>query len=454
MTGRSSPYESNRFCGTSLCTYPSHVSLSARKTCNTRKIRTTPDDGCTYFYLESNTDAPNVEPKPSSATIREGQKRRFSALQDLKDVLRDDTNITHYGMDCNITKPDFPRISIDFEYVPANKHKLLTGTSGSTEEQSYGSILFGNANVEEQARHSSYGTDDLDPRDITGSNFSFCTFSGYVSDFPRFKTLDNFTISTFSCLNTGGILPGISNLDTLGKFDATVTHCSISLASAEYVNKGFGNEPADDAFSSEQGNAISAEHVNLRPLRIIDQSVYNYSYTAKSVGGPSNNFTIGPKTMQYLAEMIEDNLSSGNAKDFLLQRSNGNWSVVVEDITKVTGDFLRSSGNRDADRNKGKAWGPQPFIEVKWVWLILPLSLIVLSVGFLTLTVVQSRKKTYLYKTSVLAATLHGLEGWNAEEMRVSGEKVSGKDLVEMAKGMKAQFMSEEGESVRVVRRS
>lgn len=158
--------------------------------------------------------------------------------------------------------------------------------------------------------------------------------------------------------------------------------------------------------------------------------------------------------MAHLVGMIEDNLSSGNMKDFLLQRSNGSWSVVIEDITKVVGDFLRSSGNSDAEYTYGKAWGQQPFIEVKWVWLILPLSLIVLSVGFLTFTVISSRKKTYLYKTSVLAATLHGLEGWNAEEMRSSGERVSGKDIAEMAKGMKAQFMTEEGESVRFVRKS
>lgn len=449
MTGRSSPYESNRVCGTSLCTYPSYVSLSARNNCDTRKIRTTSDYGCTYYYLESNKE-PNDTLTTLGVSLREQSKRHFNHLQDLKDVLRDDGITPFYGMECNITKPDFPRIFIDFTYDPETKIRNLIGASGSSEE-----IVFGNAEVNEERFHRGFGTDDLYPSNITGSNFSFCTSRRKKWIEPLYQTLDNFTLSTFSCLDTDGLLSGISNLDSLGEFGATVTHCNISLASAEYVNNDYGNEPGDDAFRSAQENATSAEHVNLRPLRIIAGPINDkYEDVAKSVGGPSSNFTIGPRPMIHLAGLIEDNLSSDNAKDFLLQRSNGNWSVVIEDITKVAGDFLRSSGNSDADNIPGKAWGPQPFIEVKWAWLILPLSLIVLSVGFLTLTVVQSRKKTYLYKTSVLAATLHGLEGWNAEEMRVSGEKVSGKDLVEMAKGMKAQFMSEEGESVRFVRRS
>jgi hypothetical protein len=129
--------------------------------------------------------------------------------------------------------------------------------------------------------------------------------------------------------------------------------------------------------------------------------------------GLHETFAIRPHPRQYLANMVDETLYSDNAQNFLLQRHNGSegWPAVIRDIGNVAGEYIRSSDSPDARIARGKAWAPQPFFDVEWAWLSLPIILLVLAVVFLGLTAVQSRRKPYLYKSSVLAATLLGLEG-------------------------------------------
>lgn len=50
----------------------------------------------------------------------------------------------------------------------------------------------------------------------------------------------------------------------------------------------------------------------------------------------------------------------------------------------------------------GKAWTVQSFVHVRWLWLILPGALVVLSTGFLVTTIVHTRNQ-YIWKSSPLA---------------------------------------------------
>lgn len=51
---------------------------------------------------------------------------------------------------------------------------------------------------------------------------------------------------------------------------------------------------------------------------------------------------------------------------------------------------------------QGKAWAVQSFVHVRWLWLILPGALVVLSTGFLITTIVHTRNQ-YIWKSSPLA---------------------------------------------------
>ena len=73
-------------------------------------------------------------------------------------------------------------------------------------------------------------------------------------------------------------------------------------------------------------------------------------------------------------------------------------------------------GNSAAINNTSSAFGPDIFVAVRWAWLAYPLALLVYSTLFLTLTVFGSRRRSYLFKNSILAVLVHGLEGWNATD--------------------------------------
>lgn len=56
----------------------------------------------------------------------------------------------------------------------------------------------------------------------------------------------------------------------------------------------------------------------------------------------------------------------------------------------------------------GTAWTVQSFVHVRWLWLILPASLVALSTAFLILTVVHTRNQ-YIWKSSPLALLFSNL---------------------------------------------
>lgn len=447
-------YVSNNVCEASLCTYPNHVSLSAQTRCETEEILTTSEFGCAYYVWRSSAQL-NTTLKTLWIDDDEHHTERFTDFQMFKDAVGQGSGWFKYGMNCTIEKPDFPSLYIDYEYIPQIQSQNLSGRGEEHElpfaESNYvaaRTTAFGSTAFLQQKSNSYFGTGTLEPANITGSPFSFCTSRRYGNVSDRFRTLDDYTLGTFSCLDTDDVLRGIANLDTFGKFNATVTRCSISLASAEFTNgPGYpGLEP---------GGATPAERSTLRPLSTTKKGTAENSLEDLAESdGLNKTFAIRPYPMIYLAGMIDSTLYSDNAQDFLLQHRNitGNWSAVIEDIAKVAGEYIRSSDNPDARNVTGMAWTPQPYIQVRWEWLTLPFLLVVLSVAFFTLTAVQSRTKPYLYKTSVLAATMHGLEGWNVEEMRRNGERGTGKKLAERAKTMEVRLVSEEDGKLRFVR--
>ncbi len=58
----------------------------------------------------------------------------------------------------------------------------------------------------------------------------------------------------------------------------------------------------------------------------------------------------------------------------------------------------------------GTVWSDRSFVDVRWPWIALPLSLNLLGIMFLVLSIVYTNKqKLPLWKSSLLAITYHGL---------------------------------------------
>ena len=448
-------YVSNNVCEESLCTYPDHVSLSAQSKCETQEITTTSESGCAYYVWRSSEQL-NTTLKTLWIDDDEHHTERYTDFERFKVAVGEGSGWFKYGMNCTIERQDFPSLYIDYEYIPQIQQQNLSGHGeehylpfAESNSVAARTTAFGSSTDFLQQKSNSYfGTGTLEPSNITGSPFSFCTSRRYGSVNDKFRTLDDYTLGTYTCLDTADVLPGIANLDTFGRFNATITHCSISLASADFTNR-------PDYAGLRPGGATPAEKSLLRPLTATKRGTpENNSEDVAESTGLNHTFAIRPYPLIYLAGMIDSTLYSDNAQDFLLQHraASGTWASVVAHIASVAGEYMRSADNPDARNVTGMAWTPRPYIQVRWEWLTLPFLLVALSVAFFSLTAAQSRTKPYLYKTSVLAATMHGLEGWSVEEMRGNGERGTGKNLAERAKTMQVRLVSEEDGALRFVR--
>lgn len=65
----------------------------------------------------------------------------------------------------------------------------------------------------------------------------------------------------------------------------------------------------------------------------------------------------------------------------------------------------------------GTAWTDQSFVHVRWLWLILPGSLVALSLAFLVITIIHTRNQ-YIWKSSPLALLFSDLQVDEASTMR------------------------------------
>jgi hypothetical protein len=119
----------------------------------------------------------------------------------------------------------------------------------------------------------------------------------------------------------------------------------------------------------------------------------------------------------------------------------------------VATDYMRSNGNEGVANQLGEVYDHVQFFEVQWGWLVVPLRLVLMSFGFLIGTAVYSSRKPYLFKSSILAALLYGLEGWQLTEIyTVAGGRETEADLVKIANGVKASLVSSDDREVRYVR--
>jgi hypothetical protein len=65
----------------------------------------------------------------------------------------------------------------------------------------------------------------------------------------------------------------------------------------------------------------------------------------------------------------------------------------------------------------GTAWTMESYVHVRWLWMILPIALVVLSLVFLIITVFHTRKQ-YIWKSSPLALLFSDLRIDGAEPLR------------------------------------
>ena len=87
-------------------------------------------------------------------------------------------------------------------------------------------------------------------------------------------------------------------------------------------------------------------------------------------------------------------------------------------------------------------------IHVRWPWMILPASLVLLSAMFLIVSMAMATRECRGWKSSVLPGFYHGLSGWEARELHTRDIE----DMERSAKGMWVRLGDDEEGSAKLLR--
>ena len=124
---------------------------------------------------------------------------------------------------------------------------------------------------------------------------------------------------------------------------------------------------------------------------------------------------------------------------------SGKLSEIVDDVARSMSAFIQN--NHATSAVTGFQSHVETYIEVRWLWLILPITTIFLAFLFLALTMyVSSRHTTNPWKSSILPVIFHGLHDTHTRPEIRTEKHLSGMQRV--AKDVKVSFRPTQDDKV------
>ncbi|KAI1145894.1 hypothetical protein F4825DRAFT_442437 [Nemania diffusa] len=229
-----------------------------------------------------------------------------------------------------------------------------------------------------------------------------------------------------------------------------------------------------------QGVSASQKHIDPSPItsegltfvdtvELGDQgNLMGTNYYTYEANVTHSNFSVSTMALDYLPKYLGTLLTTtvyhniyrpdnGPTDDLLavgFALMNSNLSHVVSDIAETLTNQIRSNDpgdNYNATTTAGKAFFDEPYIEVQWAYLVLPLIVTLLTAVLLVVTIIVTDKQPLL-KHSSMALLVNRLHGWADEELDVNGPQTQEK-LDELAEVMVAGLEDDENGRMRLVRK-
>lgn len=255
---------------------------------------------------------------------------------------------------------------------------------------------------------------------------------------------DPFTdITQHTCFETTSSLNNSYRLENIQNTKFKVTWCALQLCAKSYdqvtIEKGALKAGRVEEFRLSIGKNIS----NFTGWGY-DNLTYDFTFTNEAL---HETFTIGNYSRDILKGYIQDRMGTLWQIHYMDFIAASGWQKFFDALTTVASALIRSPANPNATTIYGPAYEKQTFVNVRWVWLVLPLCLIVCSVFFLIMTAWQSREKPYLYKTSILPFLFHPMSGLQKEspdqgvgEGVGADQRETPSDLLKVAKDHRARL--------------
>lgn len=254
----------------------------------------------------------------------------------------------------------------------------------------------------------------------------------------------------FATLVNGGLYDNIPeifecNLSWCAKVyqNITVRGTSLSAQTHEYPlsHKGdwfaeSGNQPAYSVYEAGPGfpaslNAtFTIQVANMESLAKFLTGLLNTGSVTQYAGTQPDSaelFSIGTAILSnpsipYMALNIADGLTN-----------------TIRNLTNLTNNYII--------QNHGDSTVQVQYIHVRWAWLALPASIILLGLLLLSITMIESRRANALvWKCSPLALLFHPLQGWTDAELDHSSKR----DMEKLAKSMRGQLLPSDDVGLRI----
>ncbi|KAI4674050.1 uncharacterized protein J4E88_008517 [Alternaria novae-zelandiae] len=331
---------------------------------------------------------------------------------------------------CTIKKPGYPELVL---WITASRYLNESYPSVGvvdTDLAAFGGYQFGIVRLERSKIDRTYSLFSA----MSGSpvwslsiayppQIEYCIgdFEGYQDVITEPFELPLQTISAFTCFKSSSNITRVGEIDRLGLVNGTVSHCQMNYCAKRYHNITVRNTVV---------NYDSVEEWPLIPTGddpYMVTSGYDQAFRAE---GLNETFYLGNSSRLWLAASTSRILKSTTLSTYLLEYFlDHTWSYFFRGFAEVGSKVIQGPGNSAAINNTSEAYGPDIFVDVRWAWLAYPLALLVYSALFLSLTALGSRRRSYLFKNSILAVLVHGLEGWDAadcpELLTVAKERIS-----------------------------
>lgn len=110
---------------------------------------------------------------------------------------------------------------------------------------------------------------------------------------------------------------------------------------------------------------------------------------------------------------------------------------------------IRALDTGDTQQAVGRSSVTIQYIRVRWIWLILPATVVLLGIVLLAGTIHQScRSRVAIWESSPLAILFHPLQGWSEADLNHVAEG----EMEKSAKVMWARLMKEDGPRWKIAR--
>jgi hypothetical protein len=292
-------------------------------------------------------------------------------------------------------------------------------------------------------------------------NLKACHYVPIIAQTGDMYREDDFVLQT-SCFNSttqiSRYFDGNQTNSGFGSINGTVTTCSYKPCAKYYTN------------AQTQGNGINSvvsrsTTVFHNTTGLSDSDPDRTLLSADPVSGnmatsPVESYCAdGEETCQYSWSMgsmetigtyMKSVMTSKEFSDYLTASPstfNGNFTALNQRYAEEISYLMSTSINRNATNITGTAYGIELYVRVQWLWLILPICLLTVSISVLILSIISSLGKPHLLKNKILAAIFVKLDGWEIDEDAAerNWDYQSMKKLEERSKGMFARLQRDAG---------